>query len=43
MLNYQNIVRNDKNAQEKLRREESKVDEPVDADAELDKQLEATL
>lgn len=40
---YQNIIRNAKQEQDKKAKEESKVAEPEDADAELDKQLEATL
>ena len=40
---YQNIIRNEKFAKEKKAKEESKIAEPVDEDAELDKQLEATL
>jgi hypothetical protein len=40
---YQNIIRNTKQDQDRKVREESKIAEPEDPDAELDRQLEATL
>jgi AdoMet-dependent rRNA methyltransferase SPB1 len=40
---YQNIIRNAKQDQDRKVREESKIAEPEDPDAELDRQLEATL
>jgi len=40
---YQNMIKNERLAKEKKDKEENKVIEPVDEDAELDKQLEATL